>query len=662
MTILKVAVPTPVRTLFDYLSPAECDLKLLQPGIRLLVPFRNREIVGVLLGVASKSKLAPSKLKAAHKIIDEKPLLTPTLLELVSWASDYYHHPIGEVLESVLPKQLRAGKTPLIDEKLLANNYSGQQQLIELNKAQQEAVTTIKGEQKFKVFLLNGVTSSGKTEVYLRVIAEVMAAGRQALVLVPEIGLTPQTVTRFQKRFPVKIAVLHSRLTDKERAQAWLAAKDGKAPIVIGTRSSIFTPLIKPGIIILDEEHDQSFKQQAGFRYSARDLAVMRGKIEDIPVILGSATPSLESIHNSSKGCYQLLELPERAGEATHPTFHVLDICNQRLRAGMASQLLHEIREQISNNNQVLLFLNRRGYAPTLLCHSCGWVAGCRNCDAKLTLHQEPHYLHCHHCGATRPIYRNCPQCGSDKMISIGAGTERLEEKLVEEFPDATLLRVDRDTTMRKGAMEKMLSEVRDNNYQILLGTQMLAKGHHFPNVTIAAILDADQGLLSADFRASEHIAQLIMQVAGRAGRAEKLGKVFIQTHTPKHPRLLSLIKYGYNRVAAELLQERAQAGLPPLSHFALIRCEARQQTDALTFLEELKQRSGRFGTQQVTILGPIPALMERKAGMYRAQLLLTSGNRAALHGVLTPLAKELENLRNHKIRCSLDVDPADMF
>lgn len=663
-TIFRVVICFPLRHSFDYLPPHNWDGKILKPGVRIKVPLAQRTIVGILLELASKPRVRVSKLKHAIEILDTEPLLSELLIKLNMWASDYYHYPIGEVILNNLPKLLREGKETKLRRASVDVQISGEISCIQLNKEQQHAVDVINFSNGFNVFLLDGITGSGKTEVYLRVIENVVKRGQQALVLVPEISLTPQTVTRFQNRFSTHvIAVLHSGLTDRERLNAWLMAKDSLASIIIGTRSAIFVPLQKLGIIILDEEHDLSFEQQSGLRYSARNTAVIRGKLENVPVILGSATPSLESLYNSQHKGYTRLQLPERAGVAIHPSFHVVDMRSQKLVEGIAVKLIQEIKHHLQQQSQILLFLNRRGYSPTLLCHDCGFVAKCSRCDVPITLHQKPHYLHCHHCGTTKPVYKICPKCNSDQLIPLGLGTERVEETIKNIFPGVSLLRIDRDTAKRKGSMDKMLNEICDNKCQILIGTQMLAKGHHFPNVTMVAILNVDNGLLSSDFRAQEHIAQLIIQVAGRAGRAEKPGEVYIQTHNPNHPLLLKLINHSYYDFAMGNLVERRHANLPPFTHFALIRAEAKTKAIALHFLEQLRDKIKKSVTTKVKLLGPIPAPMQRKAGYYRAQLLIDSKSRSTLHAFLDLLVQQAEALKlNRKVRWSLDVDPMDMF
>ena len=671
--ILRVAVPSPLRYTFDYLLPKDYTLANIKPGVRVLVPFGKQEIIGVVLEVATESKFELTKLKAALAVLDDEPLLPKSILELINWTSKYYHHPIGDVINNALPTLLRekTRKKKLADEansqvvKLKKESKVSLEKpkTIQLNEHQKQAIDAIKNHlNEFKTFLLDGITGSGKTEVYLRVIEETIAAHKQALVLVPEINLTPQTIARFAERFSVPIVVFHSRLTPKERLLSWLMAKKGIASIVIGTRSAIFTPLKNPGIIIIDEEHDLSFKQQSGLRYSARNLATIRGKLENIPVILGSATPCLESIYNVKRKRYIELTLPERAGPAIHPSFHLVDMRNQKLKHGVAENLLYSIKKHLANNGQVLIFINRRGFAPILICHHCGWVAGCKYCDARLTLHQKKHQLRCHHCNIVEKIPPKCPNCSSENLLSLGTGTERVEATLQELLPEVRLVRIDRDTTRFKNSLETMLKGIHSKEYQVLIGTQMLAKGHHFQDVTMVAVLNVDQGLFSSDFRASEHLAQLIMQVAGRAGREEKPGEVYLQTHNPHHPLLLNLINGGYASFVNNCLLERQAAQLPPYSYLALFHAESKEPEAALKFLTKLRSCAEKSLVNSARIFGPVPAVMDRKAGYFRAQLLVQSQNRETLQQALDVLLNIIDELKpKHNLRWFLDVDPVEL-
>ncbi|MEH6825102.1 MAG: primosomal protein N' [Motiliproteus sp.] len=538
-----------------------------------------------------------------------------------------------------------------------------QQSPLTLNEEQRLALEVISEDlEGYHCHLLQGVTGSGKTEVYLQAIEAVLKAGKQALVLVPEIGLTPQTLSRFKQRFSVPVVALHSGLNDRERLDGWLQASRGLAGIVIGTRSAVLTPLARPGIIVVDEEHDASFKQHEGFRYSARDLAVMRAQREAIPILLGTATPSLESLHNALAGRYRWLKLEQRAGGASAPAFELLDIRNLPLTDGLSQPLLERMRLHLQRGEQVLVFLNRRGFSPSLMCHDCGWIADCPQCDAHLTLHRSPPRLHCHHCEYQAVLQPRCGQCQSANLNPMGAGTERTETTLQGFFSDFPVLRVDRDSTQRKHALQQIIDKVHEGGPCILVGTQMLAKGHHFPRVTLVAILDADGGLFSADFRGMEKTAQLILQVAGRSGRAEHAGQVLMQTHNGDHPRLRSLIDKGYSDFARQELLERRHGQLPPFSHLAMLRAEAVAAGRAEAFLQLVREIVEQHDWAQVKWLGPLPSPMERRAGRYRAQLLFESCERKSLHQLLQWLVPILEGLpQARKVRWSLDVDPLDM-
>lgn len=753
MLILHIAVNKPLRGCFDYLPPIHLAHTSWLPGMRLLVPFGKKMIIGILLRVNHKSCIDIHKLKPIVAVLDEVPLIPPKLLDLCEWASRYYQHPLGEVILSSIPTLLRettpntlkkattcfyrlsepsmlhqlleselkrlpkqaalltllaqhpdgltlesiksAGFKPallkIIQKKgwistrdtpttptdlnfsensmdLECPNCQSKQthvHPVQLNADQQNALQAINAHQGFKVFLLQGVTGSGKTEVYLQIIASQLKQNRQVLVLVPEIGLTPQTIARFVARFPgYPVIALHSKLTAKERMNHWLCARYHKAHVVIGTRSAIFTPFANLGIIVLDEEHDASFKQQSGFRYSARDLAILRGNLEQIPVILGTATPSLETLYNAQEKRFEQLYLSERAGNAKKPTFHLVDLRGQPLKEVLSNPLIKAMTDHLEQGNQVLLFLNRRGYAPVLLCHHCGWTASCQYCDAKLTLHQNPPCLMCHHCHQTYPVLTHCANCGNAPLISSGVGTERLEQVVQKHFPDIPLNRIDRDTIRHKGDLEKKLALVHQGKKQILLGTQMLAKGHHFPNVTLVGILNIDGGLYTTDFRGFEQMGQLIIQVSGRAGRAEKPGEVYIQTHQPNHPHLQTLLTQGYETFATQLLKERQNAGLPPYSALALLRAETSLPKSSLQFLERVRQLAQNDArSHDIHLLGPIPATMERKAGQFRALLLFQANNRSILQKWLSWFIIRLESQTwNRKVRWSIDVDPWDVF
>lgn len=533
-----------------------------------------------------------------------------------------------------------------------------------LHPEQQQAVTKIRASfNGFQVFLLHGITGSGKTEVYLQLINKLMQNDQQVLVLVPEISLTPQMVERFTARFNLPVVTLHSGLTAKQRLTAWLAAKNNQAKIIIGTRSAIFTPLPALGLIIIDEEHDASFKQQEGFRYNARDLAIMRAKTEQIPIVLGSATPSLESYFNAKCGKYQYLTLLQRAGNAKPPQIELVDLRKYKPKQGFSVPLLNAIRTCLVKQEQVLLFLNRRGFAPILLCDGCGWLADCPNCDAHLTYHQKKNQLHCHHCGKIQPAITLCPQCKTTKPRPHGLGTERVEEFLATQFPDTPVIRFDRDTISHKETLVQLLTQVQQHKAAILIGTQMLAKGHHFQNITLAAILDADSGLFFPDFRANERTAQLLLQVAGRAGREIKCGQVLIQTYHPEHPLLTKIRQQDYDEIADFLQKERETAQLPPYTHLALFRAEAKDAGTVAQFLKMITQIIRQNDIQQqFALLGPAPSPMARKANVYRGHLLVKTYNRSYLQHSLQQILPLIDEQKAAKrVQWSVDIDPQEM-
>ena len=729
--ILGVAIDAPLRRLFDYRAPE--GQALLTPGQRVWVPFGKRRTVGVIVEIRATSELAPEKLKGALAVIDGEPVLDAVMMDLLRWSSDYYRHPIGEVIAGALPAALRSGadavataerwtlsaaaragaveplatrafKLRELAEWLATRDSAGagelavlssrwREHLRELDRrgwvtrlrhheaptaarntvptqtgpallpAQSAAVDAIVAAHgAYAPFVLHGVTGSGKTEVYLRAIEQVVARGEQALVLVPEISLTPQLVERFATRFGAPLAVLHSGLGDAERLQAWRAARSGTAPVVIGTRSAIFAPMARPGLIVVDEEHDASYKQQDGFHYSARDLALARGQRHGVPVVLGSATPSLESLQRVRAGRANILELPNRTGGARPPVLQLVDLRRHASTQGIATPTVLAIHRHLGAGGQVLLYLNRRGYAPTLFCPTCGWVAPCPRCDARLTVHLREGTLACHHCGTEQGIPPLCPDCGAE-VKPVGQGTERIEETLGQMFPGMPLARVDRDAVRRRGALEETLRRVHTGEVRLLIGTQMLTKGHHFPEVSLVVVLNADQGLFGTDFRAAERLAQTIVQVAGRAGRAERAGEVIIQTEFPSHPLLAQLVTGGYDAFATAALEEREQAGWPPFSRVAVLRAEATGRESPMAFLEFARDVAMSPGVRGIEILGPAAAPMERRAGHFRAQLLLHAATHSPLQKLFARWLPILETApAARKVRWALDVDPLELF
>jgi len=755
--IIQVAVPGPFLTPLDYLYDLTEGAKPVIGG-RVRIPFRNKELIGLVMNLPEQSDYDSKKIKSVLEVLDAEPLFDKGHLTFIEWASQYYHEPIGDVVQAALPKKLRAGnpvdvKGPPVwqlseegkkvsvedlpknakhqialfqllqstQEPLSASQLNGQleswrsslKKFLEagwleethglcltdtflgdapnhtLNDEQQQAVDAVTGlpEHTFKAFLVEGVTGSGKTEVYLGMIEQAIKQGKQALVLVPEIGLTPQMVSRFNAFLQKPIATLHSGMNDSERLCAWHLVQTGQVSVLLGTRSAIFAPFKNLGLCIIDEEHDLSFKQQEGFRYSARDLMIRRAFDRKIPVVLGSATPSLETLHNAKTGRYQHLQLKKRAANAKMPSIKLLDIRGEKVQEGVTAPLKIAMQKHLKAGGQVLLFLNRRGFAPVLMCHDCGWQAQCPSCDSNMTLHQgafpgSADTLRCHHCGHQTFAPQACPSCECVEFVKVGQGTERLTETVTEWFPEQRIVRIDRDTTRLKGKMKELTDLARSGEADILIGTQMLAKGHHFPNVTLVGLIDIDQGLFGADFRAPERMAQLVLQVAGRAGRGEKAGEVLIQTHHPDHPMLRTLVTEGYDQFAIDALKERQLASLPPFKYQVMIRAEANYAQDAMRFLSELKQGliqiSGNLNaflesdskpvskvvlkSAGLDIWGPVSAPMERRQGRYRYQLLIQSGERSQLHKIWNEVEPYVySSPLSRKVRWSIDVDPQEM-
>ena len=605
-----------------------------------------------------KQALESGELKRAKKQIEALNLLLTQDLEKGNneissaiWSAlkgkDY-------VEEIIVPTEQKSWQKALGDNPLV--NLDNR---LTLNKQQALAFSQLLFQEGFNVWLLEGVTGSGKTEIYLQYIEEVLKKGKQVLVLVPEIGLTPQTVRRFQARFNVEIDVLHSNLNDTQRLNVWERARTGQSAIVIGTRSALFTQFSDLGLIILDEEHDGSFKQQDGWRYHARDLGIVLAQKLNIPILLGSATPSLESVNNVQNGKYRHLVLSKRAGNATALCQFVIDLKHQRIQSGLSEPLLQRMQEHLEKGNQVLLFLNRRGFAPVLLCHECGWIDECHHCEKPYTYHQHQRVLRCHHCGAQKTVPMQCGHCGSTHLVTTGLGTEQLEETLKARFPQYNIARIDRDSTARKGKLEGYLEDIQQGKSQILIGTQMLAKGHHFPNVTLVALVNVDNALFSLDFRAEERLAQLYVQVAGRSGRAEKQGEVVLQTHYPDHPLLTTLLEKGYQAFAEETLKLRHNMGLPPFSFQALFKAQCRHSEEAENALSQLASFFYEQKIEGLQVLGPIPAPFSKKAGQYRWQLLLQHASRKQLQTALSRYSPEL--IKSSQVRLILDVDPLDL-
>lgn len=637
--VLATALPTLLRTQEDSWNSTVIRWQLTQKG----------RLIGLDQLKRAKRQLEALTLLREHPQGLHQPMLSGLGVTLATLKSLLDKGLVEQHLDA--PEQAHWQRERVLAESPLT-----------LNDEQQHALNDIRSADGFGVFLLEGVTGSGKTEVYLQAIAHCLQQGRQALVLVPEIGLTPQTLHRFQQRFAVPVMGFHSNLNDRERLQSWRRLRQGEAAILIGTRSALFTPMERLGLIIVDEEHDLSYKQQEGFRYNARDLAIMRGKLENVPVVLGSATPALESLHNARSGRYRHLVLSQRAGTALLPRFQVIDIRQQPLTHGMAPPLLAAIKQHLQAGQQVLVFINRRGYAPVLMCHDCGWCRECPHCDHRMTCHASPARLHCHHCNYQCSIPRYCGNCKSTDLRPLGLGTERLEDNLAALFPKFPVIRIDRDTTQRKHAMAQHLERVQQGQPCIIVGTQMLAKGHHFPRLTLVAVCDIDAGLFAADFRAIEHTAQLLLQVAGRAGRSGEQGMVMLQTHQPSHPLLQTLLQDGYGRFATELINERRLLGMPPFGYLALLRAESTEPRLASAFLHQIGtwlQHQTELGG--VEVWGPAPALMPRKARRFRFQLMLRADQRVPLQRALKACVAQAEASASHQIRWSVDVDPVTL-
>lgn len=719
---VQVVVDLPLFGAFTYLSHFD-----VIPGQRVAVPFGKRQLCGVAVTGIPPEGLSDSQLKVIDHVFDGLPPLPADFLALAEFAAAYYHYPLGPTLFTALPTGLREARdiTP-VDERPFGLSDQGQlsqpparqrarlalwQALCDgpltqaqarlvtpqagkiladwlaeglvlrvtaekpalqlgsapqLNADQQAALDVLLAQPGgFQPWLLHGITGSGKTEVYLQRIAHSLAAGQQVLVLVPEINLTPQLVERFIQRFPAtRIAVQHSQLAEGERLRNWLDAWQGHADIVIGTRLSVFTPMPRLGLIVVDEEHDGSFKQQDGLRYHARDMAIWRAHRAGLPIILGSATPSLETVANVEAGRYRQLKLSQRAhGAARLPQVRLVDTRRAKLTEGLSDPVIKALAARLERREMSLVFINRRGFAPVLACSDCGWTSGCPRCSTRLVLHLLERKLRCHHCGWEEAVPHACPECGAPDIKPLGEGTQRLESALGRLFPTARILRIDRDTTQRKQAWEEIYRQVHAGEVDMLVGTQMLAKGHDFGTLSLVTVLNADGGLYSADYRASERLFAQLTQVAGRAGRADAPGEVLVQTQWPDHPLYQALVAHDFDGFAASLLQERHQAAFPPSVHQALLRADATELAQATAFLTQVRSQVQNLAAG-VLISGPAPALMVRLANRERAQLVLECANRQQLHQFLDqlpPLLDQLARQYGRGLRWSLDVDPQEM-
>jgi len=679
---LTLALDTPLDTVFDYRwsSPADQSPEP-QIGQFALVPFGRREVVGLIVDIKLSSDIDEAKLREVIALRAELAPMSPHWIALCRFAAEYYQRPLGEVALPCLPKHLRAAKTVAVERALKKlTQATGPAAVVppvnrpSLNQEQQAAVDAITGSPGFQTHLLFGVTGSGKTEVYLHAAERLLSAENnsasrgQVLILVPEINLTPQLEASVRARFPdLTVATLHSQLAEGERLRHWIAAHQGKAAIVLGTRLSVLASLPQLQLIIVDEEHDPSYKQQEGLRYSARDVAIWRARQLDIPVVLGSATPSVESWRHAQRGRYRLLPLTQRAAaHAQLPRVGLIDLEVQKAPDGLSTPLIAALRARLERGEQSLLFLNRRGYAPVIHCDACGWISNCRRCTAFMVLHKPERRLRCHHCSLEMRVPVHCPTCGNVDLQPMGRGTQRIEEHLQVLFPDAHILRIDADSTRRKGSAQAAFESVHRGDVDILLGTQMVAKGHDFQRLTLVGVLNPDTALFSQDYRAGERLFAQLMQVAGRAGRAGRdaghdgstpASEVLVQTRYPQHPLYRALLAHNYVGFAESTLAERRAAGLPPFVFQALLRAEARTLQDALDFLQQARDL---MTVEGVVLNEPVPMTITRVAGVERAQLLLESTSRPQLQAFLKPWMQALRQLKS-RLRWSLEVDPVDI-
>jgi len=634
--VFAAALPGPLRRGEPATAPGDTRLRLTEAGRAALIDDATRRTPALRRLLTALTDATPTRAELDAITLNAAAPLRRALAE--AWVERY-------------------------DTPAVAPPIAAEDQPPTLTAEQQAALTALLPPATgYDAALLEGVTGSGKTELYLNLAARALAENRQVLVLVPEIGLTPQLAARFKARFGEGVASFHSGIGEAERARVWLGARAGSVRVVVGTRSAIFVPLATPGLILVDEEHDASFKQHEGLRYHARDVAVLRARRLGIPIVLGSATPSLESRHNAEAGRYRHVRLMSRVSAAAPPAIRLLDVRHQKLEHGLSDAMLDAVARHLAAGDQALLFLNRRGYAPVLLCHACGWAAPCPHCDARLVLHRRRHRLACHHCGEIAPIPDACPDCGGDDLLPVGQGTERIEDALRLRFPEARIERVDSDRLRSPAQMEKLFADVRAGEVDVLVGTQVLAKGHDFAGLSFAGLVDVDQALYGTDFRALERMGQLITQVAGRVGRAGQPGEVLLQTHQPEHPALQLLARHGYAAFADAQLRERRDFELPPYAALALLRVEARREETALAFLRAARALLPPSNADAVQVLGPAPATMARRAGYQHAQLLLKCRSRAQLHKLIASWLPQLEARPDaRRLRWSIDIDPIDL-
>ena len=721
---IQVALSVPFADSLTYLVPEELMDKNIVIGARVVVPFRNKNLVAIITNTQAGDYT--KKLRNIIDVLDEYDFIPEKNINFLYQTHRYYLQPLGEVIFASIPKWFKNTNNPVLPKELWwqVKNQLSEDELITqiktenqrsifrylaengplqsrslthivssastqckalfkkdlliqsdmcfvdahppsdpnfiLTDDQDKAVNSINAKSGFHSYLLDGITGSGKTEVYIRLVKQLVNDNKQALVMVPEIGLTPQLFHEFAKRIHGRVAVFHSGLTDVARARAWEKAKTGDIDVIVATRSGIFTPFKNLAIIIVDEEHDLSFKQQDGFRYSARDLAVMRSKLENIPVILGSATPSLESFNNANIGKYEWLKLRERTNKQALPSIKVLDVRSHKLQKGLSKLVIQQIQEEIDKGNQALVFLNRRGWSPKITCQDCGWVAECEECDTYLTYHKHINKTRCHHCERIYSIPEFCPGCGSQKVKTMGVGTEKVHKGLLDNLTDAKVIRVDRDTVKTPLQWQRTVDEIKTGEPCVMIGTQMLSKGHDFPNLTLVVIVNVDNSFFSLDFRATEHLSQLMIQVSGRAGRKHKTGKVVIQTQCPEHEFFKLLLGKSYQDYALHELQQRAEIGFPPASFMAIIRARCKSEKALNEFFENILENVTENPT--VSIMGPIPAPMYKKMGQYQMQLIFNGNHRQSLHNSLNQITQHIRNNKMaNNIIWSLDLDPINL-
>jgi primosomal protein N' (replication factor Y) len=659
LKIVRVALDVPLEDAFDFRASEGAEAPV---GSLVVVPFGRTRKVGVVVGLGDHAAVPLERLRAVESVVGDVPPFSRAEMDLFEFCAAYYQRPLGEVIAASLPPRLRQVSRRRIVAAVPTAATPALESTHTLTAPQRAAVETVNaGRDRFHPVLLHGVTGSGKTEVYLHAIADALARGRQALMLVPEIGLTPQFEEEVRRRFAgATLVCAHSHLGEGERAAGWLAAQSGAAQMVLGTRLAVLMPFRDLGLIVVDEEHDGSYKQQEGLRYSARDVAVRRAQRLGIPVVLGSATPSLETWSNAREGRYVLARLPDRTGGALQPAVRTVDTRADRPHDGLTFALTQALRARIERGEQSLVFVNRRGFSPVLFCRACTWHSACTRCSANLVLHRGAGELRCHHCGRHERVPAKCPNCGAADLAPVGQGTQRVEDALRAALPQARIARVDRDSTARKGALRSVLDQVRAGDVDVLVGTQMLAKGHDYPALTLVGVLDADSALFSADFRAAERLYAQLVQVSGRAGRRQVRGEVLIQTDFPGHPLYASVAGHDFERFANAALDERRLAGFPPYAHLAMLRAESKKPGEPTGFLKGAARIARRI-TKAVEVFDPVAAPLERKAGFERAQLLVRAPKRADLQPFLRAWREALAEDADRRVRWSLDVDPQEV-